>query len=379
MFGCANVDMSTDTTSFKSNSEVYPIEPTAQLDHPPAPGQPFEHPAPTVSNAIAYARYAVSLNNGSVLASEDPAYIAQHMALDAHTATTYSMLASIASVGAAEYDYDTYFQHIEEESRGLNSNSLPRLGQQIIDGKAKLQTCQDAGLDERNCCLGLLWFEGFREGEDASGDFEERTTSELQRRLSASESGEIHPFRQSGIRAWLSYCGGVISDAPGSLTAFKERYGNYHTSPEWTREFHPLSPAKQAGRRIFRRMMTDGTQVSVAESTRDDCSVLETETIVRPAGRAALFWVFEADGTRGHHAYFPTRTRHEDTVKFAPNTCMGCHYTLDTRQFNIVTPSFEALNLTLFESIDGPVWRDHTHCADPRDTIVQHDVSVRQR
>ena len=56
MFGCANVDMSTDTTSFKSNSEVYPIEPTAQLDHPPAPGQPFEHPAPTVSNAIAYAQ-----------------------------------------------------------------------------------------------------------------------------------------------------------------------------------------------------------------------------------------------------------------------------------------------------------------------------------
>ena len=35
------------------------------------------------------------------------------MILDAHT--TYSMLASIASVGAAEYDYDTYFQHIEEE------------------------------------------------------------------------------------------------------------------------------------------------------------------------------------------------------------------------------------------------------------------------
>ena len=99
----------------------------------------------------------------------------------------------------------------------------------------------------------------------------------------------------------------------------------------------------------------------------------------KPYNQSARFWVFDDKGVRVNHAFFPTRRQGEDSVKFAPNTCMGCHYTFDSRKFNVVTPSFEALNLSLFETDTGPVWRDHGHCADRDDVIVVHDVFVDMR
>lgn len=379
MLGCSELESLQQSVDMKSDRDVYPVDPSVQVSEAEAvPTQTFR-PAPTISNATAYARYAVGLNTPELLHTEDTQEIALQMAEDAQGATRYALIASIANVGASEAVYASYFSHIKKEARRLNSDALPRLGRQILDGHAKLSTCVDSGQSARECCLGLLWFEGFRDEQGAGGGYMHRTESEIERRLSEGVQGDdIHPFRQSGVRAWLSYCGGVITDAPDTLTAFKQRYGDYHDGAEWTREFHPISPAKQAGRRIFRRQLPDGTRVSIAESTRDDCTVLETETIVKSPGQSALFWVFAEHAQRVNYAFFPTRRAHEDTVKFAPNTCMGCHYTLDTRQFNVVTPSFDALNLTLFESNNGPVWRDHAHCAEPGDTLVLHAVSAKR-
>ena len=144
-------------------------------------------------------------------------------------------------------------------------------------------------------------------------------------------------------------------------------------------ELHPISPAKQAGRRIYRRQGTDGLWVSVAESIEDNCSVRETEIIIRRENRQAEFLVFDHHGLRVEHAYFPTPRPNEDTVRFAPSTCMGCHYTFDTRKFNVPTPSFEALNLSFFEKNGEPVWRDHSGCADPQETLIYHDAPTISR
>ena len=222
--------------------------------------------------------------------------------------------------------------------------------------------------------VAVLVDRGFRaaERQETDEDYVRETENTINRLLDESDGSTIHPFRQSGVRAWLSYCAPSVTQAPMTLVDFKGLFGDYHRSSDWAREFHPLSPAKQAGRRIFRRILPDGTQVSVAESTRDDCSVLETETIVRPPNRQALFWVFQSNGMRGDYAFFPTRRPGEDAVKFVPNTCMGCHYTLDTREFTIVKPSFTALNLTLFDADGVPVWRDHSHCMEPADQAVCH-------
>ena len=210
-------------------------------------------------------------------------------------------------------------------------------------------------------------------------DYLTNTHSLLSEQSAQVEDGtraHIQPFNQSAVRAWLSYCGGIISDAPSNLATFKAQYGDYEHSTNWVSEMHPISPAKQAGRRIYRTVLDDGTWVSIAESTNDDCSVRETETIVRRPGEQAIFWVFDGLGQRVDHAYFPTRRMNEDAIRFAPDSCMGCHYTMDTRRFDVATPSFEALNLKLFETSTGPVWRDHSHCAHPRDTLIYHQVPV---
>ena len=278
---------------------------------------------------------------------------------------------------ASESTYADQLRHIEAEARQLSTPTLPRQGRDILDGYAKLQTCQSFGHSAQDCCASLLWLEGFRadEAQDDSWNYLEQTEATLDRLISESDESEhIHPFRQSGVRAWLTDCGPKVTDSPNSLTEFKARFGDYHWDGDWTKEFHPLSPAKQAGRRIFRKVLWDGTQVSVAESTRDDCSVLETETIVKTPGEQAQFWVFQDNEVRGDHAFFPTRRAGEDAVKFAPNTCMGCHYTLDTREFKVVAPSFTALNLTLFETDGVRVWRDHSHCIESDDTLVYHDL-----
>ena len=210
-------------------------------------------------------------------------------------------------------------------------------------------------------------------------DYRPTAAELLARAQAAYQSGErtaIQPFNQANVRSWLAYCGPDAQRAPDSIWEFKARFGDYTAGAEWVQELHPISPAKQAGRRIYRRRMDDGTWVSVAESINDDCSVRETETIVVSPGRQALFWVYDHHGDRGSHAYFPTRRAGQDAVRFAPDSCMGCHYTMDTRRFTVPAPSFEALNLKLYEADGAPVWRDHAHCATGAESLIYHDTSV---
>ena len=376
-FGCAPLDDTTSMLSAKGGtSETYPVTADVHFGIPGDSDVDRGQLSPTVSNAFAYARYAVE-HLGSFGRTDDAYAIAMTMAREAEQGIPYETAVRLRLVGAASADYERVLEHIMADARQLNSETLPRQGRDIADGYARLRTCESLGHETKDCCGSLLWIEGFRADNDhvEEASYETQTHHTLDKMaIEAGGMESVHPFRQAGIRSWLAYCAPQLTAAPTSLDEFKAEFGDYHQHSEWTQEFHPLSAAKQAGRRIFRRQLYDGTQVSVAESTRDDCSILETEIIVKRPLQQAEFWVFEGNGIRGDHAFFPTRRAGEDAVKFAPSTCMGCHYTLDTREFTVVAPSFSALNLKLYESNGERVWRDHTYCSEPEDTVIYHDL-----
>jgi len=149
-----------------------------------------------------------------------------------------------------------------------------------------------------------------------------------------------------GLKAWLNVCAAQKDDAPSSLVQFQERFGRFDAeallkSGEWSAELHPRSRAKLVGRRTFRNM---ARSVSVAQTLAPSCEVLETEAIVRTPSGHLQFLVYDAEGKRVDHAFFPT-PRGDSISRPSPQSCLGCHYTFDTRRFNVVIPSYAALNL----------------------------------
>ena len=71
------------------------------------------------------------------------------------------------------------------------------------------------------------------------------------------------------------------------------------------------------------------------------------------------------------HGFFPARLG-VDAVKHTPDSCMGCHYKLDSRAFDVRAPSYVALGLVLRSSQGVPQWVDGSACARPGETQVLH-------
>lgn len=336
---------------------------------------------PTVLNAVAYARYAAELNGDDAVGqTESSEEIVDALTRQAETSgVDYYDAVWYGRQQADDGEYADYQVELTMDTRYTGGPAgLSRQGRGIIDGLHRVNLCTQDGYSGAACCQALLWVEALAPEVDEA-DYRPTAGEVMARALAAYQSGErtaIQPFNQANVRSWLAYCGPDAQRAPESIWEFKARFGDYTAGAGWVQELHPISPAKQAGRRIYRRRMDDGTWVSVAESINDDCSVRETETIVVSPGRQALFWVFDHHGDRGSHAYFPTRRAGQDAVRFAPDSCMGCHYTMDTRRFTVPAPSFEALNLKLYEADGEPVWRDHAHCASGTESIIYHDASV---
>ena len=358
-------------------TDIYPVEVTEHYELGDTEA------GATVLNAVAYARYAAELNGDpGVGASEDPVRIAEVLRDQAQwSGVAYDDAVRYAQILAPDHAHEDYLSELAADARRLaGADRLSRQGKGIVDGAARVNACVADGYDPVACCTALAWVEALRGVErhgEGYGAATRRILAARQAALQSGESATIQPFSQAGVRAWLSYCSGDVTQAPSSVAGFKARFGDYHSDTAvWVSELHPLSPAKQAGRRIYRRRLTDGTLVSVAESLSDDCSVRETETIVARSGRQAQFWAFDRLGRRVTHAYFPTRRPGEDAARFVPNACMGCHYTMDTRRFTVPMPSFEALNLKLFQDRGAPVWRDHRDCTHPNEPLILHDTAT---
>ncbi|MBV72031.1 MAG: hypothetical protein CMH52_11950 [Myxococcales bacterium] len=360
-------------------SEVYPQSPDS---HYTASNQ-NQRGTPDVLNAVAYARYAAELNGETRIGFEtDVASIAMSMAeqADASGLPLKSMI-RYKTVGASESDYRSFAEEVERDARSVQQpGTLSRELKALLDGALKLELCIAENNDVIGCCQALSWVEALGKnietGDESFSAATRRLIDEQAQAVADGHRTQLQPFNQSGIKAWLAYCGAEVTNAPSHLADFKAEYGDYSVAPEWTKEFHPISPAKQAGRRISRRHLPDGTFISVAESTDENCQTRETEVILARPGQQSIFWVFDRIGHRVSYAYFPTRRPNEDAVRVAPNACMGCHYTMDSRRFSVPTPSFEALNLKLFESADGPVWRDDSICVRRGEQVIYHAVDV---
>ena len=376
-----------------SNVErVYPVDPQTHVTDPMADPLDRSTYQTRVANAVAYARYAAAQMDGAAMEDvEDVDQIAATLsALATDSGVAFEEGAKVNLVSASDAAYSQYRTEVYTDILGFSgAGQLPRLGARIMDGYEKLYACQASGYDAAQCCQALAWFEAMAPGledgdlvEDGEAtDYDAWTQILLDREHAAVARGDKvfpQPFNHLGLKAWLSYCDGATSDTPDTLDTLRFRFGDYRTDPAWVVELHPTSLAKQAGRRIFRRQFSDGSVMSVADTLGDGCKIRETEVIFAIPGRSQQFWSFDAHGQNVHHGHFPVRKGIE-VVRFTPDACLGCHYEFDTRRFNVMAPSFEALHL-LLKSQDGePQWTDHGHCATPRDVIVHHAANVQSR
>jgi hypothetical protein len=259
-----------------------------------------------------------------------------------------------------------------------DGRQLPSIGLRVADLRSQLRRCTaETARAARDCCAALAvpWFflaEAASLDPVAQQQLQEMGREDTlyealpERTLAGAAGTAGQPFHHRNLRAWLAVCTPVVRAAPESLAALHARWGT-PGEPGWTAELHPISMAKQGPRRIHRR-----GPVSLAETLDEQCGVRETEVVeVRPDG-VLEFWVFDAGGRRRDHGLFPAG-RGVDAPKYAPDACMGCHYTLDTREFVVRAPSYRVLGLGLRRSGDQPQWFDGQHCARPGETVVWHE------
>ncbi len=400
--------------SCQPDEPVYPVDPYVHVDDPA--NDPLDPGSftPVVSNSVAHARYGINLMRlDDPLPSDDEdamrvalAELAQESGISPVDTLNYYAIA------ATEEEFAAFKAESEADARGADpERRLATAGRRLVTTQKQVDACiatqqepnsnhddgnresyphdndddDDRGSDENSaamrCCQSLA-FPAFLlqewsrlDPEEAEALMADAAVDGFYSRFIAptSEAGDAEPpdFRRQGIQAWLSVCDPAFIDMPETLDAFKDRHGDF-SDGSWPIEFHPIAMAKFAGRRIYRK---DGRKngVSVAESVSADCTVRETEVVMARDDGAMQFITYDAEGERVPYGYFPTGLVDTDTVKYTPVSCMGCHYTLDTRRFAVQIPSFAALNLRLRRNRDGePLWRDDSACLTADDVLVEH-------
>jgi hypothetical protein len=342
----------------------------------------------TILNAVAYAREALRLLEPKEVLPTDPEALARR----------WQQVAS--SAGLAEPTVLSYFARpatpAEQErfrveslqgAKGLpSSKELSTTGERIVEAKEQWSACVSAGNAPEACCraLSLPWamvgnWSGLSEPERTKLQTEAAAGSGYaalvdgalaveKAALAAGTKTELQPFSHQGIKAWLAVCEPVLTRAPATLADLVLRYGDYANDPAWEQEIHPISMAKLAPRRIYRHRAKG---VSVAESLGTDCGLRETEVIV-VQGSGLAFWSYGATGTLQYHGFFPA-SRGVDAVKFTPDACLGCHYRLDTRAFDVRYPSYIALGLKLRGAGGEDVWSDGSACIRPGERVIWHE------
>jgi hypothetical protein len=275
---------------------------------------------PLVSNAFAYARYiAINLNDaprkGEWTEDEIKAVLKK----------------SSQQSGIPENEA------LKIYSLQTSSSAVGRTNQRIEKFREQVKTCASGsqGWSRESCCRALagpaaLVPEAFEAQASAPAEPEGR-------------------FRVQGMKAWLSVCHAVITGQPASLAEFR-KFNPYQpaSAAGWTQTLHAKSRAKRGPRRIYR---SPDANISVAETLKpEDCSVLETEIIVRRPDGSLNFWVYDSQGQPTDISHFPPPEEPvaggpKTVEKPSPDSCMGCHYDLKTREFNVQFASAKELNL----------------------------------
>lgn len=300
----------------------------------PIKNQPQTAERPLVSNAFAYARYlANTLRNPPA-----PKSWSEDSIRDA-------LMAAAVESGIESGEV------LEILRRPVKSEQKAATERRIEAVRAQFEQCtQKPGRNALACCQALAWPLAIL--PEMSG-LEPQASSALRAQASSpaknQESGEGESrFRVQGMKAWLSVCHPVVTKQPQSLELFlKSSWVTGVPAGEWNIHLLPRSRAKRGPRRIHTR--NDGL-VSYAETLRpSDCTVSETEVILRRPDGSLNFWVYDASGRPTTVSHFPgpvdREGRSEIVEKPSPDSCMGCHYDFKTREFNVLLPSADELKL----------------------------------
>lgn len=302
---------------------------------------------PLVSNAFAYARYvAMNLQSSSDKRDWNEETVRGVM-IDGAVNSGIQPEEVIAILSASH-------------DQGASSVDVGSTLQRIALFEAQHGRCVAIGTrSSTSCCEALAWplavlpeWKSLSQEQQASLGKDARSGDEKTRR-SVFESWGTE-FRLQGLKAWLSVCHSVVTKQPETLVEFhKSEWFQPANKEAWNKRLHARSRAKQGPRRIQTRQ--DGL-VAVAETLKpDDCSVTETEVIIRRPDGALNFWVYDADGKKVNRSHFPAPGRpegsHETVEKPSPDACMGCHYDLKARTFDVLFPSADELNLAKTSSL----------------------------
>ena len=198
--------------------QVYPIQPAIHLE--------FDHGnsamsdiRPRVLNAVAYARYAVDLlGDQDTGRMESASAIALALANEAtHSGIPIDATLTFGAVTASPTAYEDYRHILMHEAQSATPDRpLSRQAKSIVDGQSKVDRCIASGYTPRQCCQALAWEASLQGDMNPNWDYLTNTHSLLSEQSAQVEDGtraHIQPFNQSAVRAWLSYCGGIISDA----------------------------------------------------------------------------------------------------------------------------------------------------------------------
>jgi len=342
------------------NREFGATQSAQQLD-PSEPEEQDRQPRPLVSNAFAYARY-VALN----LKSHETSQLTPTQVMDALT----------LGIEQSRVSLKTAIEVLALESSLSVTIDASTSVKRYEEFKFQHGHCTTRGFSAIECCQATAWPLAIlprvsslsektrKEVLAIASDSSLSSPSKQQRLIELVNSGSVS-YRLSGLKAWLGVCHAKLSSAPATLSEFYRKHApDINDSSRWQRALHAKSRAKRGPRRVYMRL--DG-MLSVAETLNQECSVSETEVILRRPDGALNYWVFDALGHLTPESHFPAPTRggaFVTALKLAPDSCMGCHYDFVTRQFDQLRVSAELLRLP--KTSDLPV-----RCITPGESIAQ--------
>ena len=340
--------------SFKAQLQTeklpYPVSPRAHVDDPSTdPLDPKTFPR-EVANSLAYARYAVGLSNHlpeTFQMKDDSAVISSLKSLLVTNSVKPSLIKSAYETSFIEDDVE---DTPNSNNPSLEKNQKNALGNLPADFKRlgllkkRLQYCQvNSGESPSSCCISFLLPQLVLGDDDVPKVYsalDSQSEINVSQFIVPTRSGSV--FKLDRTKDWLTACSNVLNQMPDHLRDLKQKIGDYHT---WSGEFHPISLAKQRGRRIYRK---ENPGISVAETLDDKCQVRETEAVFTDTTNSLQFAVYDSTGKLSDFSDFPTGNGGE-VARSSPEICLGCHLKFDSREFNVRIPSFAALRLSLFD------------------------------
>lgn len=325
-------------------------------------------PKPLVSNAFAYARF-VALNLS----------VAKSMELSVAEVENILFENSLNSeISAEEMLVHLSTGPVELAKEGESTSKI-----RFDEFNRQVAACSSKSHSKEECCRAFAWPVAVlpqltnQEGKFVANLLETaRNTQNKALALkswhqsfeSASAKGDdatqARSYRLAGLKAWLGACHVVLNKAPENIAEFLRVFApDLGNKSVWNKTLHAKSRAKRGPRRVFSK---NDASISVAETLNPDCTVKETEVVRRRVDGSLDYWVYDAAGLLTPLSHFPAPGKNNVFVtvdKLSPDSCMGCHYNFETRQFDQLKVSADLLRLP--KTSDLPVV-----CLQPGDILA---------